>query len=226
MGRLHQPGADRFDHSGREDEAGAEHRAQHFGDAPPLHVAEHQPPDHAERQPVHEQAGDVPGGRDQGERHQRQPRDADQRQDSHATARRRDLGDHLDADQLREGVASDLGQDQGDLVVEGEVPAGDSVVGRRREGLAEGVHRKVGAEPRQPGDDSEDDGVGARQTSSESAAHAAPDSLPRDSGLRRPRSSVMAMIERIRRLRLRSARQTTKPAMPCPPPSARCSSGA
>ncbi|MNW13208.1 hypothetical protein D3C71_2110960 [compost metagenome] len=56
------------------------------------------------------------------------------------------LGDHLDADPFRQGVSDDLGDHEGDLVVQREGPAFHPFESRRREWLAEGVHGEIGAE--------------------------------------------------------------------------------
>jgi len=143
---LHQQYADRFDHARRDDEAGAQQRSHRFRGAAPLDIGEHQPPDHPQRQAVEEQAGDVPRRRYHGEQHQRDPRAEDQSGDRPCPALAPELGNDAHPDEFRQGIAQHLCDQQRALVVEREAPAGVVREGRRREGLAESVHRKIGAE--------------------------------------------------------------------------------
>ena len=78
---------------------------------------------------------------------------------------------HFYANEFGEGVAGHLGQDQGDLIVEGEMPTRHMLIRRRRERLAEGVHREIGAEPRQPGDGREYHRICPRQGSPKAIFH-------------------------------------------------------
>ena len=147
------PLADRLDDAGRQDEARAQGGRQRFGLPTSLEIGEDQSEDHAERQAVDEHSCDLPRQRQKREADESRFRDQDQADDRSGTMFPANLRDDLDADELRQRVAGELGEDRGRLEVDAEHRL--AVVGSCGEGAAEGVHAEIRAERRGGGEQGE-----------------------------------------------------------------------
>ena len=108
----HQGEAHVFDDAAGDDVRTAQPGEQDLARAAPFEVQHDQSPHHAQRQAVEKNRGDLPILRQHGKQHQRQLRDDDQGDQRGGSPASMGLGAHLDADELGEGVAHNLADDQ------------------------------------------------------------------------------------------------------------------
>ena len=137
---MQQFGSDRLRDAVGQDEAGAKASNKGLGHPSSFEEPQHQSEHHAQWQSVEEQAGDVPGGRHEGESEECQLSDGDQSQQHRGPALGLHFGDDPDSGELGDRVAKDLGGHEPHLRIGERRGAG---VGPGGEWLPEAVHAGV-----------------------------------------------------------------------------------